>query len=127
MRKRLVDLTLYVVIAVAVGGAVVWYGLGDDPTKGQYLGVWFGFLGHTAVLYRFVVGLHKPQGNDRRFWIPLALSLIAHLVCFCIGLERLGHWRLWWFFLMYPVEIPIIMGWCYWWRERFGAGEAEGR
>ena len=106
--RRAADFVVYVAIALAVGGGVVWYANASGPNGADLFGRWAGLAVNTAILFGYLLKDSRRFWHSRRLWVLLVLMLSAHLVIFSLILLRSTEWKIAWFLVMYPVEVPIF-------------------
>ena len=104
--ERLRDFSLYVVIALALGIGVIWFAdRYPNVTHDQRLR-WGGLAFNTAVLFAFVVSVHRRFARYLKFWVLVGALVAAHLSVFVFVLFRIiEHWSLFWFLVAWPVEV----------------------
>jgi|GEM_PF-3096340 len=86
-RQRLRDYVLYVLIASAAVGTVVFYAY-HVPVGTEFPVRWVGLVAATAFVFWEVVDLNRRYWKVGRFWIAMALLLIAHTAIFSTLLAK---------------------------------------
>lgn len=114
MTRRIRDLALYLLIAVAVALAIVWYAYKSDGTGNESISRWGGLIVNTAILYGYVLKESRPFWHAWGFWLALIAGLGLHTVVFIVILQHVEHWSVLWFLFMYPIEIPGLAIVCDW-------------
>ena len=104
--KRLLDLSLYMLIALAVAVLAVIYAVYGGESES--FGKWVGFVVNTCILFGYAVKTKWRHHRIHSFWICLAVLIALHLAVFLPILWKVRQWTVMWFLLMYPVEAPAI-------------------
>jgi hypothetical protein len=76
--------------------------------SGESFGKWFGLALNTAGLFGWTINESRRFWHARVFWWTTASLLLIHLACFVAILSIVEHWRIVYFVLMYPIELPLI-------------------
>jgi hypothetical protein len=108
MPRRIRDLVVYLLIAIAVAVGIVWYAYASDGSGNASISRWGGLLLNTAILYGYVLKESRPFWHAWGFWMALVLGLSLHTLVFVVVLQHVEHWSVLWFLFMYPVEIPVL-------------------
>ena len=111
---RIRDLGLYLLIAIAVALGVVWFAYRSTGTSDESISRWGGLIVNTAILYGYVLKESRPFWHAWAFWLAIIGVLGLHTSVFIVILQRVDHWSILWFLLMYPVEIPGLAIVCDW-------------
>jgi hypothetical protein len=130
MTRRIRDLTLYLLIAIAVTIAIVWYAYKSDAAGNESISRWGGLIVNTAILYGYVLKESRPFWHAWGFWLALISALSLHTLVFILILQHVEHWSVLWFLFMYPIEIPGLAIVCDWAVHMTGAKpkyRADGR
>jgi hypothetical protein len=85
-RRRFLDLIIYLMVSVAVGGSVVVAAIEGVP-KARIMN-WYGFALFTACVFGQFVRVSRQFWRKGAFWIVCAASLASHLLC-CVWLIHL--------------------------------------
>lgn len=114
LMSRLADYALYVLIAVALVGAIYIYALNSDASAGDRFVRWGGLAINTLLLYGYILKETTRLWRYWRFWVTLLLVVCIHLAVFTAILLRAEHWKVIWFLPMYPIEFPVVLSLCQW-------------
>jgi len=112
--RRIRDLALYLLIAVAVALGIVWFAYRSDGGQHESISRWGGLIVNTAILYGYVLKESRPFWHAWAFWLPWIAVLGLHMGAFIIILKHVEHWSVLWFLFMYPIEIPGLAIVCDW-------------
>jgi hypothetical protein len=104
--RRIGDFAAYLVIALAVGFSVIWFGYHSQG--------WGGLTLNTAILYGFFISWSKRVWRAWGFWLSTVSVLMLHLLVFIVILRQVDHWGALCFLPMYPVEIAVLSIACDW-------------
>lgn len=106
--KRVRDLLIYIAIALAIGLGIAWYAYSGRPRESDVIARWGGLAVNTVVLFEYLIRESKGAWRAPAFWVAILAMLAAHLVVFAEILLRAREWKVLWFLVMYPIEIPIF-------------------
>jgi hypothetical protein len=67
-----------------------------------------GLGGFTFGIFGLFVGDSAKVLREWRFWVLVAILLLAHLTAFVIVLSHVEEWKLTWFMVM-VVEYPLFL------------------
>ncbi len=112
--RRIRNLGLYLLIALALAVGIIWFAYKSDGTHNQSISKWGGLFVNSAILYGYVVKEGKPFWHAWGFWLAFTSVLCLHLLVFIVIFNRVDHWSVSWFLLMYPVEGPALAIACDW-------------
>ncbi len=101
------DLLIYILIGVSAVVGLIWsanYNISDETFN-----KWGGLVLNTPVLFGFVIKQSRRYWRTKVYWIAIGSLLVVHTVVFWLILHNVHQWRLAWFLLMYPVELPFII------------------
>ncbi len=112
--RRVLDFAMYLVIAATIGFGVVWFAYNSEGKRNDVIARWGGLIVNTAIVYGYVVKESRPFWRAWGFWLAIISVLSLHLLLFVVVLQRVQHWSVLWFLLMYPVEIPALGIACDW-------------
>jgi hypothetical protein len=117
------DFSLYTIIGLAVSFGAYMYAINDGSTA--ELRRWGGLTLNTFLLFGYAIKRGRPFWNGWVFWIGIASVLIVHLLAWAFLLRWLEEWRLMWFLVMYPIEIPLIGVVCDWFMSIASRGRSR--
>ena len=100
-RKRLRDLLLETIVAVAIVVALVVY-----SRKINFK--WLAFFANTAVIFGYAVRILQPLWKKTKFWAVLAALLLLHLAIGGYAISRVEEIALIWYVPLIPAEIFLI-------------------
>lgn len=107
--NRVRDVFLYPVIALAIGLGIVWFAYSGPPRESDVIARWGGLGVNTAILFGYMIKDSKGFWRAGLFWTLTVSMLVAHLLVFSYVLLRATEWRVIWFLIMYPVEVPLFL------------------
>jgi hypothetical protein len=110
-RGRIRDWFLYIGIAAVIVAAAVGYGAyqgkvggsTDLPLK------WLGFFVTTAIVFGYAIHGRPPSWRARKFWLLLAVLLLAYLGVGVLVLARVESVPLVLYALLAPVEYVVLI------------------
>jgi len=120
--NRIRDLFFYVVIALAVGLGIAWFAYSGPPRESDAIARWGGLAVNTAILFGYMIKDSRNFWRATPFWTLMVSTLVAHLLVFSYVLLRVTEWRVSWFLVMYPIEVPLFL----FLRERILARKQSG-
>src|SRR3954468_5057204 len=82
--RRIRDLAIYLLIAIAVAVAIVWYAYKSDGTGNESISRWGGLIVNTAILYGYVLKESRPFWHAWGFWLALIAVLSLHTIVFIV-------------------------------------------
>jgi hypothetical protein len=106
--RRLRDFLIYIAIALAIGLGIAWYAYAGPPTQSDAIARWGGLALNTIVLFEYMIRDSKPVWRVPAFWVLMLAMLSAHIVVFAAILLHARAWKVLWFLVMYPIEVPIF-------------------
>ncbi len=106
-RKRLKDLLIETVLAVALVTAYVIY-LFHRPKGAALPWEWIRLIVNTTVVFGFLIAWFRYSWRKRTFWIALSLLLVCHLLFFSLVARPIISGPLLYFALINPVELVIF-------------------
>ncbi len=107
--SRLRDLLVYLVIALVIGLGIVWYAYSGPPRDSNVIARWGGLIVNTAILFGYMINDSRRSWHAPTFWVLAVSMLIVHLAAFSFILVRAEEWKVIWFLVMYPIEIPVFL------------------
>lgn len=107
--QRAVDLAIYIAVALALAAGLVWYASASGPNGADLFGRWGGLAINTAILFGYIIKDSRENWNVPMLWVLTLAILCAHLLVFTLILLRAQEWKVLWFLLMYPIEIPVFL------------------
>lgn len=106
--SRVLDFAIYVAIACAIGGGIIWFANRSDGTKNDNIARWGGLIVNSLILYGYFVKQSRPYWRAWGLWLAISSVLTIHILVFAAIFERVEHWKVGWFLLMYPIELPVL-------------------
>jgi hypothetical protein len=122
-KRRVRDLVIYILIAIALAAGLVWYATVSGPNGADLFGRWGGLAINTAILFGYLVKDSRRSWHAPNFWRFTITMLFIHLLVFTWILLQIHEWKVLWFFLMYPIEVPLFF-FC---RNRLNRGQPGRR
>ena len=112
-RRRLRDLLLYVLIAVALVTAIFVFAAYDDrhgrtpqlPIK------WLAFAGLTMIVFGYTIQEHRAQWKSQQFWRFLLLLFVGHILAVGSILLKFDSVPLLVMAGVAAVEFPVLNSW----------------
>lgn len=117
--KRLRDVSLYVLVGLAVVAAALLYAPYHRPGNDGIIDKWVGLTFNTLVLFGYTIRRSRSLWRIPSFWICLTALFAVHLLGFIWILLHVDTWRLIWFIGMYPLETPLINLAILWTTEKY--------
>jgi hypothetical protein len=106
--SRAGDFGIYIGIAIAIAAGLIWYASVSGPNGSDLFGRWGGLMANTLVLFGYIVRDNRKAWRAPLFWVLVIGLLSAHLVVFTAVLLHARQWKVLWFLVMYPIEVPIF-------------------
>lgn len=108
-RQRAADFAIYIAVAVAFAAGLVWYASASGPNGADLFGRWGGLAINTGILFGYMLKDSRRNWSVPAFWVLTLAMLSAHLVVFTLILLHAQEWKVLWFLVMYPIEIPLFL------------------
>lgn len=108
LHQRLLEITVEVVIAVALVVGIALYAL-HGPTRPVIEAKWVGFAGMTAIVFGNVVKVARPLWGKTKLWIALAALLLLHLILGWSVIRQFERVPLVWFVPATVVEVFVLL------------------
>jgi peptidoglycan/LPS O-acetylase OafA/YrhL len=106
-RKRVIDFGIYVLIALALVGAVILYAE-IGPFSWMPSLRWWCLAGLTAMLFGYAVRERRRHWRQASFWLNLAWLGALHLTGWGIVLTKAPLWGTLWFVPPIVVEAGLL-------------------
>ncbi|MCE5310112.1 MAG: hypothetical protein LLG20_20955 [Acidobacteriales bacterium] len=105
--SRLLDLTIYISIGIALVLLVYWstfhFGPNNEPIE-----KWGGLAVTTLILFGYAVRDHWNYRKRRLFWLVAFILATVHVSIFSIILVKVEGWKVLWFVFAFPFENVMI-------------------
>jgi len=79
---------------------------------------WFGLALFTFSSFGWVIKESRLRWRNKVFWWTMVAVLFVHIAGFSMAFRYVEHWRLFYFFAISMIEVPIIMSVSNWTIER---------
>ena len=107
-RKRVVDFVVYVLIGLAMVGAVILYAE-IGPFAWMPSVRWWGLAGLTALLGLQTARTFRRSWRRRSFWLWLTGLVGVHLLAWAMVLRSAAEWGLLWFVPPTIIEAALFV------------------
>jgi len=104
--RRNWDLVIYILIGCVVAFGAYWAAV--QNVSDEALVKWGGLALNTSVLFGYAIKQYWRFRRSTVFWAVMGSVLIIHTLIFYLLLRNVHQWRLAWFLIMYPIELPLI-------------------
>jgi hypothetical protein len=107
--RRALDLSLYVLIGLAIGIGGMVYASGSPSEKDVQLAIkWISLLAGTAIVFGLYVRKGAPSRTASRFWTKTPGLLLIHFLIFIAVIYRWPDLRIIWLFLLMWAESTAL-------------------
>ena len=106
--ERIFDFATYIGIAITFSAGLVWFASASGPNGADQFGRWGGLVINTAILFGYIIKESRPHWHIGSFWMLTIVMFSAHVVVFTAILLHIQEWKVLWFLVMYPIEIPLF-------------------
>jgi hypothetical protein len=107
--QRVVDFAIYIAVTLTLTAGLVWYASASGPNGADLFGRWGGLAINTAILFGYMINDSREDWSVPVFWVLALAMLCAHVIVFTLILLHAQEWRVLWFLVMYPTEIPVFV------------------
>lgn len=114
------------ILMAAIAGALALAGLvyflvievGGGQLSHDQIVKWTGLAVFTPIVFGFVVKRNRRYWHAKVFWVVIVSLLILHIGCFLALFRFIPEWRMFWFFVVCTLEIPLVENLATRWMKR---------